>query len=594
MLPRYPLVAAARLLVALVLALGLGTARAQEAPVDDRRPFDVVVEGAGRYADTVRRNLSLVRRSFDEREASRERLERYASQAREEAADILATEGYYSPQVKAEVREAGDKLVLAILVELGEPVRVVAIDLRFAGDMVEATTAPNPQSARNLWPLREGEVFTTAAWEAAKRALLRHIAAERYAGASLAASRADVDPERREARLFVEIASGPVYRFGEVRITGLARYRERVIGSITRIAPGTEYSQALLSDLQTRLQSLPYFSAVSVFAPLDESGATNTIPVRVDLVEAQSQRLQAGVGYSTNFGVRGQLTWDDNDLFDRALRWRNLFKLDNRETLVTTGLGWPPRSSGWANDLGLTWRRTDISGLRTQSLILTPAIVRLEPRLEQSVSVIVDFSREQPDASVTRDKLAVVPTYSWRRRAYDDLIDPRDGWELFVQVGVAAKAALSDQNFFRAVVRAIRLIDLGPRNTLGLRADFGWVLADSRVGVPQQFLFRAGGDQSLRGYRYQSIGVREGDATVGGRYLAVLGAEHIHWFRPQLGGALFYEVGDAFDQPTDRRWRQGFGIGVRYRSPVGPINVDLAYGQATREVRLHVSLGLAF
>jgi translocation and assembly module TamA len=559
----------------------------------ERRSFTVVVEGAGRAGEVIRRNLSIVRRGGDDPEASRERLARYADRAVTEAKEILATEGYYSPEVTAVVEEPEEGLRLVLRVELGEPVRVGSVDLRFAGAIETATSDPDPRSARALWTLREGEIFSNDAWEAAKRDVLRHIAATRYAGARIAASRAEVDPETRIARLSVEFDSGPIWYFDGVRVSGLRRYDRRVVRGVTEVPPGTEYSLGLLADMQTRLQALPYFGTVSVVAPIENADPT-ALPILVEVTEAQTQRLEMGVGFSTNFGVRGQISWDDYDLFDRALRWRNLFKADQREQLVTTRLGWPPRPGGWANDISLTARRNDISGLRTQSLVFTPAIVKIENRREQTIGIITDFSRESPDGGTPDNKLAIVPTYTFRYRGYDDLIDPRAGYEVAASIGAAAKALLSDQNFIRSYVRAVRMWSFGTRDTLAVRGEAGVVLAPSRQGIPQQFVFRAGGDQSLRGYRYQSIGVREGDAIVGGRYLAIVGVEHIHWFQPKLGGAVFYEIGDAFDDPAARDWKAGYGVGVRYRSPVGPINFDVAYGEAVKDVRFHISLGLAF
>jgi translocation and assembly module TamA len=115
-----------------------------------------------------------------------------------------------------------------------------------------------------------------------------------------------------------------------------------------------------------------------------------------------------------------------------------------------------------------------------------------------------------------------------------------------------------------------------------------------KLGVPSTFLFRAGGDQSVRGYGYQTLGVKEGVATVGGRYLATASAELQYWFKPPWGMAVFYDAGNAADRVADLRPKVGYGVGARWRSPAGPINVDIAYGQAERQVRLHFSLGFTF
>ena len=120
------------------------------------------------------------------------------------------------------------------------------------------------------------------------------------------------------------------------------------------------------------------------------------------------------------------------------------------------------------------------------------------------------------------------------------------------------------------------------------------VTGGSSEHIPDAFLFRIGGDQSLRGYRYLSIGPREGNAVVGGRLEAITGAEIIHWLTDKVGVAGFYERGDAVDHIADFQWKAGYGAGLRWRTGVGPINADIAYGEAVHEVRIHLSIGFLF
>ena len=126
------------------------------------------------------------------------------------------------------------------------------------------------------------------------------------------------------------------------------------------------------------------------------------------------------------------------------------------------------------------------------------------------------------------------------------------------------------------------------------RGEAGVTLAESRDGIPQAFLFRTGGAQSVRGYDYLSLGVKDGDATVGGRYLATASAEYVHWFKPQWGTAVFVDAGDAADSREDFDLRGGYGVGARWRSPAGPLAIDLAWGHQERSLRLHFGVAIAF
>ena len=566
---------------------------ASEAPTRYR----IIVDGPEPRASTVRMSISLARRE-GEPTATRERLQRLLRSVPDEVAEILASDGYFSPRVRVELRDREAPWTVEIAIETGEPTRVSAVELVFVGAITDATTnagggEPSVNSARAAWSLPVGEIFRQSAWEDAKRAVLRHLLARRFAAARIATSLADVDPETRSARLRVEVASGPEYRFGSLQIRGLARYAPRVVENLNLIRPGTVYAQAALADLQTRIQSNPYFSSVSV--TVDPAGTDPAaLPIRVEVTEAQRHRVELGGGYSSDTGLRAQATYTDVDFLGRGLRWRNQLRLDQKQQSASTQLAWPARADGYQDDIGLSWTHTDVSGLSVHSVSFTGKRAKNDGRIERAITFLAAFNVEKTAGGTGTYKQALMPGYSWRVRALDNLIDPRRGWDLGLQLGFGAKPLGSDQNFGRAAGRLVVLFPVSAWDSVILRAEGGVVLAPSRQGLPEQLLFRAGGDQSLRGYAYQSIGVRENDATVGGRYMALLGAEYIRWVGPKWGVAVFYERGDAFDDRLKFDWKSGYGLGARFRTPVGPINVDLAYGEAVHNLRLHLSLGFYF
>jgi translocation and assembly module TamA len=178
-------------------------------------------------------------------------------------------------------------------------------------------------------------------------------------------------------------------------------------------------------------------------------------------------------------------------------------------------------------------------------------------------------------------------------RSTDDVIAPRAGYFGSAEVG-GGLPSLSTQRFLRAIGKGSLFIPLGRRDDLLLRAQAGAVRADTRQGIPTTFLFRTGGDQTVRGYAFESLGVREGEAIVGGRRLFVASAEYTHWFAEEWGIAAFVDAGDAWDEGERFRAALGYGFGARLRTPIGPARVDLAYGEDTRELRLHLSVGYFF
>ena len=116
----------------------------------------------------------------------------------------------------------------------------------------------------------------------------------------------------------------------------------------------------------------------------------------------------------------------------------------------------------------------------------------------------------------------------------------------------------------------------------------------SILNFPEDFLFRAGGSRSNRGYAYQSLGPIEGSAVVGGRYLATANLDYIHWLNHEWGAAVFYDMGNASDSTRDWKPEKSYGLGARYRTPAGPLALDLAYAERDRKFRIAFSVTVAF
>jgi translocation and assembly module TamA len=381
-------------------------------------------------------------------------------------------------------------------------------------------------------------------------------------------------------------------RFGPLSVEGLKRYDRARVTELARFAAGEPYRRAALLDFQSRLQNTPWFHSVAVEAvpkaTLVEGIAD--VPVRVTLAEAPAKRVGLGAGVSTNTGARGEANFYHHDFLGRAWDFGTGLRLEQKRQTLFTSLDLLPDARGYR--LGFRGRieANDIQGLATTRL-------GLEWQREE---------RRPDDALATTDD-ALTLDWHWIRRAVDNLLDPKRGNVVELRIGGASRHLLSGRDFLRSHLRAQQWwpVDwLGPRDVFSLRGELGTTAAGSRYGIPQDYLFRAGGAQSVRGHAYQSLGVKEGSAVVGGRALAIASAEYTHWLSTGEGAAgpwgiaAFVDVGDAADD-----WRAldpavGIGAGVRWKSPAGPLALDLAHGLA-REGRaaqwqVHFSLMVAF
>ncbi|WP_229496524.1 autotransporter assembly complex protein TamA [Massilia polaris] len=575
--------------------------------------YTVQIDAPGRLDDLLEDNLDLVRWRGNPR-LDLEQLQRLVKDAPEQARTLIATEGYYSPKVSAGLDTSTTVPVARVIVDPGEPVLVGDVDLVLRGfEPLSAGSKPfDPATLRNNWTLNVGERFRQADWEAAKRNLLRQVMQTRYPRAQLAETSATVDPDVRRALLHVVVDSGPEVRLGDLRIEGLSRYPERIVTNLNQIKRGDEYSEAALQSFQARLQDTGYFSTVEVSAdsaaaleenieelkeqqqgaPAAKPSGPEVLPVLVRVTENKRRNASVGLGYSTNTGARAQVNYDDLNVY--GLRMKSQVIAETKRQAARADFYLPTTAKGYNDSFGAGFERNDLRGEITN--VATVAVRRAwgTPLLERSLTFEYLSEKQTVEGQLSRNSKSLPLTYSITRRELDNLVLPTRGYVINAQLGGALLPVLTDERFVRAYTRFVNYRPISVDSTLILRAEAGALGSKDKRGVPGTFLFRAGGDQSVRGYGYQQLGVEEGEAVVGGRYLLTGGVEYQYWFKPPWGVAVFVDAGNAADRFKDLKPEFGYGIGARWRSPVGPINVDLAYGQAVKEARLHFSVGFTF
>jgi translocation and assembly module TamA len=536
-------------------------------------------------------NLDIVRWSTRE-EVSEDELRQLFKTAPRQVRDLLATEGYFSPTVESALDTGQETWVVRLTVWPGEPTRVVGMNVQVMGEIdADPARQQRREQAREAFGIQDASVFRQADWESAKQRALHSLHRKRYAAARIVESRADIDPQAHTARLSVQIDSGPPFTFGSVRVTGLDRYPQRIVTNLNPIRPGSPYDEEELLKYQRRLQASGYFASVVVAAESDPARADGT-PIRVNVVEGAARKLELGVGFSTDRGLRGQAQYTDKNTLDRALRFSGSVKLDRLSQEAVAGLSLPRNAQGHVYGLEGKYNFQDIQGeQRTDWSITGARTFTIEERESQQSLQFLTESRTLADGTKD-DRKALYAAQTWRWNNLDDLLVPRRGYFLSVQVGGAAEALLSDRSFGRLYGKGTYLLPVHDFGTLVLRAEAGAVLAQTRENIPSAYLFRTGGDTTVRGYAFESLGVAEGDAIVGGRYLGLGSVEYIQWIKPQWGAAVFVDAGNAVDEIEDFRAALGYGIGARWSSPIGSLNLDLAYGEEVNEWRVHFSVGI--
>jgi translocation and assembly module TamA len=579
--------------VLLALLIFISTAYAQEI-----RSYTVEVDGAGEHAEMLREHLDVVRQS--EEEHPPEQIERLIETAPEQIRELLATQGFFSPTVRTRFDRAATPWSVRFEVDLGPPTRITEVTIRFKGGIAEGPGADQARMnrLRRRWGLDPGDVFRQSKWTEEKNDLLKDLVTRDYPTASITQSEARIDPKSNSAVLTVEIDSGPAFTFGELDIHGLTRYSRVMVDNANPIKPGDPYSQDKLNELQARLEDSGYFR--SAFATLEPDRAhPERVPVRLDLVENPRRRLALGGGFSTNTGARGQVRWLDRNFLLRDWRLESELKVDRETKLIGGDVFLPPISSGWLPtgwlpSFGAHLERTTSSGETEDKLRAGPRVTSPN-RFDEKIWALTYYAGRQRTGEVfENNRQALLASFTYTKRRLDHPLRPREGYVASVELGAGPHGIINESNIFRVVTRGTRLDSLAPRWQTVLRAQVGQVFGGSRLTIPGDLLFRAGGDQSVRGYGFNTLGVRQDDAIVGGTVIAVASAELVRRLTPQWGAAVFVDAGNAADSWSDFSLKRGTGVGARWRSPIGPVNIDLAYGHSTHEVRLHFSVGYGF
>lgn len=591
------------------ITTGTAATAASEKPVV---AFEVDIQAPQDVQDLLRRHLELMRyRELPDLDNTE--LERLLLAAERNTRDLLATSGYFSPEVQLALQAAqpgsGAPRRVTITVAPGQPTQVDEVVITFLGDIVDNNAAAAQRgNIRAGWPLRPGMRFTQSAWDDAKAQALRLLGAQRYPVGTIARSLADIDADKRTARLSVTLDSGAAYRLGEMQIKGLERYDRELVERLARLAPGTGYDQAGFLEAQQRLQDSGYFD--SVFLSLDTTGTDPlAAPVVVQLREAKLKRLVLGVGISTDAGPRLSVEHTNHRL--PGIDWRAVSKLslDRQTQSVGTELTSMPDAGNWRWVTSGQFKNEDAADVDVRSVSLRAGRTQLGDRIDRNYYLQYDRATTTSLGVDTRAQ-AISANYAWTQRNFDSLPFPSAGYGLGVELGGGFTLGSRREPFTRTQLHWLQVWSLADRQEprpgaaragrIAARAQIGAVLARPAAVLPSTQLFLAGGDASVRGYGYREIGVLlPNGQTAPGRYLATGSVE---WQRPitvagnssEWENTVFIDAGAVADKPSQFKAKVGVGTGVRWKSPVGPLQMDVAYGVAVRKLRLHLSVGFTF
>lgn len=556
---------------------------------------EIDVASGGSALRSLLNNHLDIKRHEDASNISQEEFERLTAAAPQQIRELLATEGYFSPRIEPQIMQNDGRRIARFHIDPGTQTVITSVQIRFTGDIASGPRADQArmEELRRQWSLEPGNPFRQAAWDEAKAALLKPLLNHDYPAARIAASHAAIDPARHTAALEVDVDSGPLFTFGPLHIQGLKRYSRDIIKTLNPIHPGEPFSQEKLTELQSRLQDTGYFN--TVFATIEvDPDHPHDVPVRVDVTENKRHKLSAGVGFSTDAGAHLQAKWLDRHFMDKEWRLDSIMRLDRQTRLLGADLLFPQKDNGWRPSLGTHVERTDIANEINNTVRIDARMTSPLRSDEHAWGGSFLAEKQRLASGTSNNRRALVGVYTYTRRRIDNLLAPTRGYVASVEFDAGVRGLVNEANIGRVVARGNWLSPTVRSWQVVARAEAGQVLGASRNQVPSDLLFRTGGDRTVRGYAYNSLGVEQDGAIVGGRVMAVLSAELVYYIRPQWGAAIFRDAGNAADSWHEFQLQQATGIGARWRSPIGPVSADVAFAHATRKPRLHFTIGYGF
>ena len=535
---------------------------------------------------------------YDKREVSAAQARRLYDRAPEQIAKSLEAYGYYNATADGELKEAPPGFVAVLHVHPGEPTTVATFKI----DVPDPARDEKPVAkALAEFTPRQGQRFDHGAYEKSKAAVQAALVATGYLDASLTTRRVEVSRGANRATLELQWSPGVRYRYGKTTFSG-DQFSEGMLDRYVPWHEGDFYTQLQLLKLQQRLIDADYFGIIDVHPDL-ENAHDGVIPITVNLAPAKRTVYTAGVFIDTDigFGVKGSVRrrWVNGLGHKAKLEAEVAQRLKSIAATYTIPL---PGENNRNLNFGIAYldQNTETTTQNTASLVANET--RLWRDFNRTIGVHFvtgDFTIVDPHGDKALDQKGhstlLYPEIVLEKKRADDPLFVRDGY----MVTVAARGAtdlLSDTQFFQVRGDAKWVHAFGDSQRLIVRGTLGAMEVGTFDDLPPDLRFFAGGDRSIRGYAFQTIGPETPQGLViGGEDLVVGSVEYEYYFKPNWGIATFVDTGDAFTGFSNFKTRIGTGLGLRWRSPVGMVRADIGvpvndpYGKTG--VQLHLVIG---
>jgi len=518
------------------------------------------------------------------------RLQRQLPTIRINLIEALNALGYYHASFETLFSSQEECWQLQITLVPGEPVTLRELDLTVAGD---AAVQELFSSVLDATPLSKGAILNHGDYESLKDQLISTAADFGFFDARFSESVIGLSLLQKAADVTLHFDPGERYRFGEFKIIRPGILSDELIQNMLPVKPGDPYKAALLVDMRSRLDRSLFFDQISI-SPQLQQAQNKFIPVDLELGLRPRHAWTGGLGFTTDTGPRARLGYENRYVNSRGHRLSADTSLSSVRAQLNGSYSVPLNRS-YADNItytaGYILETNDtFDSKRIQTGISLPS----ENKYGWQQNLTLELQRDDYELASREDvSVLVIPGISLSKSRADDLINPSHGWKLLSSLKGASNTLLSDTTFVQFYSSAKLVQGWGDFRLLS-RAELGATWIDDTLELPASLRFFAGGDQSVRGFDFRSLGPVNPESTEveGGKQLLVGSVEVDYRVHPNWRIAIFADAGNAFNFNNKRDFRYSAGVGIRWMSPIGPLRFDLAHPvDADESFRIHITMG---
>lgn len=563
-------------------------------PLQAAEAVQVIVSGVeGDALKNVRETLQLPAGLVRDGKVDQLWLERFAQQARTAAGTALEPFGYYRSHVTVSTETDDDGYRLLIHVVPGEAVRLAEVKL--------ALTGPGSRERRLLrlietFPLVKGDVLLHQSYEEAKAALKAQALDLGYLDADFSRHEIRVDSTATSATLALTLETGPRYYFGVTQIQGAPEFPQSYLGRHLTYQEGQPFSYARLGETQRNLANSERFKTVMI-TPEKQAAENFRIPITIQLNAGPRITLRPGIGYGTDTGARFTARYRDLNLFHQGHEfYSHLYIAEMLQGVVSGYIIPSPKDIRSSTTLQLNLQQEDTNIYSSRILALQLDRNRSLGRGKLGSGYL---KLQYEDYSVGDQKSfsrLVLPGLRFSDNRFGNPIRPRRGFRYALDLHGTHQLLGSDTALVQIQAEGRHLQRLPGRFVLHTRAKTGLTfLNDPLRDIPPSLRFFTGGDQSVRGYSYQSLGPRDASGKVaGGKQLLTYSVELERAIFEDWGISAFYDAGNAFNSLSNIKLFHGAGLGLHYYSSVGALNLSVATPLGGDKPSLHIHFTVGF